>query len=137
MTELGVFEAIHTARAVRRFKPDPVPDRLITQILDAAIRAPSAGNAQNWAFLIVRDPEQRRKLGVVYRKASDIASAMYTARGRPPHLTEKQFQRLMSLGRLSVGPHGGGPGDPRALPDSARPAAPRGPADRGPRALCR
>jgi nitroreductase len=95
VSELGVFEAIHTARAVRRFKPDPVPDRLITQILDAAIRAPSAGNAQNWAFLVVRDPEQRRKLGVIYRKASDIASAVYAARGRPPHLTEKQFQRLM------------------------------------------
>lgn len=93
-----MFEAIHTARAVRRFKPDPVPDRLITKILDAAIRAPSAGNAQNWAFLVVRDPEQRRKLGVIYRKASDMASAVYAARGRPPHLSEKQFQRLMASG---------------------------------------
>ena len=98
MNDLGVFEAIHTARAVRRFKPDPVPDRLITQILDAATRAPSAGNAQNWAFLVVRDPEQRRQLGVIYRKASDVASAIYAARGRPPHLSEQQFQRLMSSG---------------------------------------
>jgi nitroreductase len=98
VNDLGVFEAIHTARAVRRFKPDPVPDRHITQILDAAIRAPSAGNAQNWAFLVVRDPEQRRQLGVIYRKASDVASALYAARGRPPHLTEQQFQRLMSSG---------------------------------------
>ncbi len=98
MTDLGVFEAIHTASAVRRFKPDPVSARLLTQILDAAIRAPSAGNAQNWAFLVVRDPEQRRKLGAIYRKASDIASAVYAARGRPPHLTEKQFQRLMASG---------------------------------------
>ncbi len=98
MTDPGVFEVIHTARAVRRFKPDPVPEGLLTQILDAAIRAPSAGNAQNWAFLVVRDPEQRRKLGMIYRKASDIASAIYAARGRPPHLTETQFQRLMSSG---------------------------------------
>jgi nitroreductase len=98
MTELDVFEAIHTARAVRRFKPDPVPEALITQVLDAAIRAPSAGNAQNWAFVVVRDPEQRGKLGAIYRKASDIASAMYAARGRPPHLSEAQFGRLMSSG---------------------------------------
>jgi nitroreductase len=98
VTEFGVFEAIHTARAVRRFKPDPVPEALITQILDAAIRAPSAGNAQNWAFLVVRDPEQRGKLGAIYRKASDIASAFYAARGRPPHMTEEQFRRLMSSG---------------------------------------
>lgn len=98
MTDLGVLEAIHSARAMRRFKPDPVPEAVLTQVLDAAIRAPSAGNAQNWVFLVVRDAEQRRKLGVIYRKASDIASAMYAARGRPPHLTEEQFRRLMSSG---------------------------------------
>jgi nitroreductase len=98
MTELDVFEAIHTARALRRFKPDPVPEAMITRILDAAIRAPSAGNAQNWAFVVVRDPEQRRQLGAIYRKASDIASAMYAARGRPPHLSEAQFRRLMTSG---------------------------------------
>ena len=46
----------------------------------------------------MRDPEQRRQRGVIYRKASDVASAIYTARGRPPHLTEQQFQRLMSSG---------------------------------------
>jgi nitroreductase len=98
VNELGVLEAIHSARAIRRFKPDPVPEAVLTEILDAAIRAPSAGNAQNWVFLVVRDAEQRRKLGVLYRKASDIASAMYAARGRPPHLTEEQFRRLMSSG---------------------------------------
>jgi len=98
VTELGVLEAIHTARAVRRFRPDPVPEAVITEILDAAIRAPSAGNAQNWVFLVVRDAEQRRKLGIIYRRASDIASAMYAARGRPPHLTEEQFRRLMASG---------------------------------------
>ena len=93
-----MLEAIHSARAMRRFKPDPVPEPILTEVLDAAIRAPSAGNAQNWVFLVVRDAEQRRKLGVIYRKASDIASAMYAARGRPPHLTEEQFGRLMSSG---------------------------------------
>jgi len=93
-----VLEAIHSARAIRRFKPDPVPEAVLTAVLDAAIRAPSAGNAQNWVFLVVRDAEQRRKLGVLYRKASDIASAMYAARGPPPHLTEEQFRRLMSSG---------------------------------------
>jgi len=98
MTELGVFEAIHTARALRRLKPDPVPEAVITRILDAAIRAPSAGNAQNWAFIVVRDPEQRRRLGAIYRKASDIASAMYAARGRPAHLSEEQFRRFMTSG---------------------------------------
>jgi len=68
MAELGLFDAIYTARALRRLQPDPVPDELVTKVLDAAIRAPSGGNAQNWSFLVVRDPEQRRRLGAVYRK---------------------------------------------------------------------
>jgi nitroreductase len=95
---IDVFEAIHTARAFRKFKPDPVPEAVIAQILDAAIRAPSAGNAQNWAFVVVRDAGQRQRLGEVYRKGSDIACAMYAARGRPPHLTEEEFQKMMTSG---------------------------------------
>jgi len=98
MPEIGLFEAIYSARSLRRFKPDPVPEEMITKIIDAAIRAPSGGNAQNWAFVVVRDPDQRQKLGMIYRKASDIAEAIYAARGRPPHLTEQQFARLMGTG---------------------------------------
>lgn len=98
MEELGIFEAIYTARALRKLRPDPVPDALLERVLDAAIRAPSAGNAQNWIFMIVRDPQQRAKLGAIYRKASGIASAMYAARGRPAHMTDEQFRLMMSSG---------------------------------------
>jgi nitroreductase len=75
-----------------------VPEELITKILDAAIRAPTGGNAHNWAFIVVRNPDQRQKLGAIYRKASDIAEAMYAARGRPPHPTERQFARMLGAG---------------------------------------
>jgi nitroreductase len=98
MPEIGLFDAIYSARALRRLKPDPVPEEIITRILDAAIRAPSAGNAQNWTFIVVRDGEQRRRLGMIYRKASDIASEMYKARGRPAHMTEEQYRRMMTSG---------------------------------------
>ena len=47
----------------------------------------------------MRDRELRRQLGVIYRKASDIAEAVYAARGRPPHLTERQYARFMAAGR--------------------------------------
>jgi len=90
--------AINSARTLRRLKPDPVPENLITQVLHAATQAPSAGNAQNWVFLVVRDPARRAALGAIYRRASEIASAMYAARGRPPHLTEAQFQRMLTSG---------------------------------------
>lgn len=51
----GLFETIYTARALRRLKPDPIPDDVLFQILDAAIRAPSGQNAQDWRFVVVRD----------------------------------------------------------------------------------
>jgi nitroreductase len=98
MTQVGLFEAMYTARALRRLKPDPVPDELINQVLDAAIRAPSAGNAQNWIFIVVRDEAQRRRLGEVYRKASDEVRQIYAARGRPAHLSDEQYRRLMAGG---------------------------------------
>ncbi len=95
---IGLYEAIHTARSLRRFKPDPVPEPMLQQILDSAVRAPSAGNAQNWAFIVVEDSQRRAALGAIYQKASRIADAMYAARGRPAHLSERQFQSMMSSG---------------------------------------
>ena len=99
LPNIGLFEAIYSARSIRRLKPDPVPEELITRILDAAIRAPSGGNAQSWAFVVVRHPDLRRQLGVIYRKASDIAEAIYAARGCPAHLSERQYARFMAAGR--------------------------------------
>src|SRR5437879_1485741 len=51
-----LFEIIHTTRAMRRLKPDPVPDDLIRQILLAGQAAASGGNTQRWRFLVLRDP---------------------------------------------------------------------------------
>ena len=95
---IDLFEAIYTARAQRRLRPDPVSEDLITRVLDAAIRAPSAGNAQNWHFVVVRDAGQRHRVGALYRKASEIAAAVYKARGQPAHLTHAQWQRMMTGG---------------------------------------
>ena len=60
--EPGVFETIYNCRAIRYFTPDPVPDELVTRVLDAAIRAPSGSNRQTWHFIVVTDPETREKL---------------------------------------------------------------------------
>jgi nitroreductase len=98
MTEIGLFEAMYTARALRRLKPDPVPDALIARVLEAGTRAGSGGNAQGWAFIVVRDAEQRRKLGAIYRRGSDISEKIYAARGWPAHLTDEQYRRMMTAG---------------------------------------
>jgi nitroreductase len=62
-----VFEALYTTRAMRRVKPDPIPLEVQQRILDAAIRAPSGGNAQNWRFLFVDDDAIKAKIGPIYR----------------------------------------------------------------------
>ncbi len=63
---IGLFEALYSTRAIRRFTADPVPDEVLFQVLDAAVRAPAGSNMQVWHFLIVRDPEKRRQIGEWY-----------------------------------------------------------------------
>ena len=70
---MELFEALHTQRAVRRFRPDPVPDELVRRVLDVAIRAPSGGNNQPWTFLVLKDAEVRRQVGAYYKRAWDEA----------------------------------------------------------------
>jgi len=59
---IGLFEAIYSTRALRRLRPDPVPDETLFQLLDATIRAPSGQNAQDWRFLIITDPAIKQKM---------------------------------------------------------------------------
>ena len=99
MDDITLFEAMYSARSIRKLSPDPVPEDLITRVLEAATQAPSGGNAQDWVFVVVRDPELRREVGVVYRKGSDIAAKIYAARGKPAHLSEAQYRRFMGSGQ--------------------------------------
>jgi nitroreductase len=95
MSEIGVFEAINTARALRRLKPDPVPDEILTKVLDAAIRAPSASNTQNWAFVVVKDAGQRARIAEIYRKAFDMMQTMYRERRPAAHQTSASYKKMM------------------------------------------
>ena len=52
-------EAIFSLRAIRRLKPDPIPDAAIRDILEAAIRAPNGGNVQPWHFLVGQTARRR------------------------------------------------------------------------------
>ncbi|MFO1161309.1 MAG: nitroreductase family protein [Reyranellaceae bacterium] len=94
--EIGLFEAMYTARSQRHFKPDPVPDALVEKVIDAAIRASSGGNTQHWTFIVVRDPAKRREIGALYRKASDYAETIYRDRPTPPHLTNAQNRQFVA-----------------------------------------
>jgi nitroreductase len=52
---MDALEAILTRRSVRKYDSRPVADELVTELLRAAMAAPSAGNQQPWHFIVVRD----------------------------------------------------------------------------------
>ena len=67
--EIGLFEAMRTQRAIRYFKPDPVPREALDKILEAASRAPSGTNRQMWHFVVAQDDGLRAALADIYRRA--------------------------------------------------------------------
>lgn len=72
---MDLHEALYTTRAMRRVKPDAVPENVVRAMLDAAIRSPSGGNQQNWRFLTVTDRTVITTMGALYREAWDELNA--------------------------------------------------------------
>ena len=71
MSEILLFDTINAQRAIRFLKSDPIPGDVLNQILSAALRAPSGGNSQPWAFVVVRSPETKQQLAVWYKEFWD------------------------------------------------------------------
>lgn len=65
---IDLLEAIYTTRTIRRFTDQPVPPELVRLVLEAATQAPSGINRQPWRFIVLEDPEVRRKVGDLYRE---------------------------------------------------------------------
>ncbi|MEX0781809.1 MAG: nitroreductase family protein [Dehalococcoidia bacterium] len=101
--ESDVFEVIGTQRAMRRLKPDPVPEELIKKLIWAATRAPSGGNTQPWRFLVVTDKEKRKALGALYLDGwNRYVKAGYTDRpALPPEQEAAQARTLASAQYLA------------------------------------
>jgi nitroreductase len=50
---MDLIEAVKARKSIRGFKPDPVPKEILQEILETAIRAPSANNTQPWEFVVL------------------------------------------------------------------------------------
>ena len=59
---MSVIETIHQHRSIRKYKPDPIPEGLLTRILEAGIRASSSGNMQTYSIIVTRDKGLREQL---------------------------------------------------------------------------
>jgi nitroreductase len=61
---MDVKEVIQLRHSVRDFLPDPVPDEVLAEMLEAARQAPSAQNRQPWRFIVLRNPEKIKALAI-------------------------------------------------------------------------
>jgi nitroreductase len=99
---MDIEEALYTTRAMRRVRPDPIPMDIQARILDAAVRAPSGGNAQNWKFLLVDDKDVIGRIAPLYRDAIDqlwktiYAGRIAAAEAEPDLEESRQMKRVQS-----------------------------------------
>jgi len=85
----GVYDAIAGRRDVRSFRPDPIPNSLLWQLLEAAHRAPSVGLMQPWDFVLVRDVETRRRVQALFAREKAAAAAFFDDSRRDQYLQLK------------------------------------------------
>ena len=98
-----MFETIYTTRALRRFKPDPVPDAVLFQCFDAAIRASSGQNAQDWRWIIIRDAAIKKQLREWAVEGWSRYSARYGTEEDIAQLPRNQRLSLLSVRDLALG----------------------------------
>jgi nitroreductase len=94
MDDPSLFEALYTSRALRRFRPDPVPEEIVFQLVDAAIRAPTGHNKQDWRFVVVTDADAKRRMQEWSERAWKMAFAEYQ--------TDEAIDALPRTQRLSI-----------------------------------
>lgn len=59
---MKVLDVIQKRRSVRKYKEDPIPEKALMRVLEAARLAPSGKNFQPWKFIIVKDKALKEKL---------------------------------------------------------------------------
>src|SRR5882757_6282893 len=110
MAEMGVYEAMRTLRAVRRLKPDPIPDAVLRRVLEAATWAPTGGNRQPWRIVVVKDPARKERLGALYAEQWTKFAARYRAgvATLEPAMRERT-ERMLGAGDYLAGHFGQSP----------------------------
>ena len=95
---MSVIETIHQHRSIRQYKSDPVPDDLLTEILEAGVRTSSSGNMQVYSIIVTRDPALREQLYEPHMEQNMVLDA-------PVLLTFcADFRRMRHWLRLSDAP---------------------------------
>jgi nitroreductase len=96
---MDVFEAIATTRAMRRLDATrPVSDADVLKVVEAATKAPTGGNSQPVRWMVVRDPEKRRRLGEIYQACWAPVHDFYAAQADGSPAVERMLRSADHLG---------------------------------------
>jgi nitroreductase len=76
----GLLELIKNTRSIRRFRPEPIPDEYVDQIIEAGRWAPSAGNSQPWEFIVVKKQELKDSIVQIIMEQNVFSAKMELAR---------------------------------------------------------
>ncbi|MDI3253888.1 nitroreductase family protein [Pseudacidobacterium ailaaui] len=99
--EKNLSQVIAQRRATPSFDGSPVPDEDLKKILDAGLHAPSGYNMQPWRFIVVRQPEQKRRLRAASFNQAKVeeASAVIVACGDADGWRKGDLEEMLRLGR--------------------------------------
>jgi len=91
------YEAVNKRRSVREFQTRPVEVEKLMRILEAGLKAPSNNHLRQWEFILVRDPEQRRRVAELVAKGKSITSEMELEKPRPRRSSRDEDPRGKSI----------------------------------------
>ena len=94
MSSTQVLDVIMNRRSIRFFKQDPIPKDVLMKILSAGIRAPTAGGAQQWFFIVVENAELRRKIHKLLLEAHEIYARKALRESMPVEKVNKWLRRI-------------------------------------------
>ncbi|HEY9437200.1 MAG TPA: nitroreductase family protein [Streptomyces sp.] len=91
----GLFATMSTMRAMRRLKPDAVPDEMLEQLIQAAVWGPSGGNMQCYEYVVVTDREVMARLAPLWKRCVDAYLAT-TGKYAPKGMDDAAYGRMVA-----------------------------------------
>lgn len=108
----GLYKTVFNRRDVRgQFKPDPIPDEVLSRVLYAAHHAPSVGFMQPWNFMVIRDNDKKQQVHDLFDVAHNEAAEMFPEEKRETYrslklegIMESPLNICITCDRDSAGP---------------------------------
>ncbi|MBI4767064.1 MAG: nitroreductase [Deltaproteobacteria bacterium] len=93
---MDLLEAVNSRKSIRGYKSDPVPKEILKEILEVAVRAPSADNSQPWEITVIAGP-------VLKEIAEANVEALNSGRPAAPDVSHKPYEGIYRNRQIEVG----------------------------------